>query len=318
MGHDDRCVWNRPPVVKWINMAGQTSQWTMHESHCESAESLGLRALDTTSKRFMNYKSDAAEAQPDDDACQLEQNSYTYLPCWSVILQTNSAYVGVIGTCNHLFHHPLIAWTTQAFQQPPSPSAKGWRETKLLCDPRGSCDLYTPIIQYPCQLCRSRSTGNLVGFLWNVIQSISIKCTSWGNSKDLHRWTTMAQNLLLAFYVNAVTPFQIQLSQVKYTHPPRDLLLSLPNGRRGDGMREKERDPKPSESLLTKWPESNNGNYSTAMHSFLKESVFTVQHAVSHPPSSYWSSASENGKTGARRRIKCCSDVNNQMLNIRR
>lgn len=47
--------------------------------------------------------------------------------------------------------------------------------------------------------------------------------------------------LTLAFYVNAVTPFQIQLSQVKYTHPPRDLHPLL-NGRRGNGKMEKERE----------------------------------------------------------------------------
>lgn len=28
MGHDDRHIWNRPPAVKWINMAGQT--WMSH------------------------------------------------------------------------------------------------------------------------------------------------------------------------------------------------------------------------------------------------------------------------------------------------
>lgn len=37
----------------------------------------------------------------------------------------------------------------------------------------------------------------------------------------------------LGFYVDAPTPFQIQLSQVKYTHPPR----VLPHGRRGGGER---------------------------------------------------------------------------------
>lgn len=50
------------------------------------------------------------------------------------------------------------------------------------------------------------------------------------------------KKLSLAFYVNALTPFQIQLSQVKHTHPPHVLLLSLPHGRRGGEEKERERE----------------------------------------------------------------------------
>lgn len=80
----------------------------------------------------------------------------------------------------------------------------------------------------------------------------------------------------LRMYVNAHTPFQILLSQVKSPSPLHILLPPCPMG--GGVVVVVEKDAKPSESLLTKWPKSSKGNYSTMMHSFSTEDTITVQH----------------------------------------
>lgn len=68
----------------------------------------------------------------------------------------------------------------------------------------------------------------------------------------------------------------------KYSSPksntPIPLIFSSSPCPMGGGVVERERDPKPSESLLTKWPERSKGNYSTMMHSSSKEDTITVQH----------------------------------------
>lgn len=70
---------------------------------------------------------------------------------------------------------------------------------------------------------------------------------------------------LLPLLPNSALPSQTHPSPPSCCPPPP----LLPPGRRGGS--ERERDPKPSESLLTKWPESSKSNYSTMMHSSSEE-----------------------------------------------
>lgn len=76
-----------------------------------------------------------------------------------------------------------------------------------------------------------------------------------------------------------IPPFR--LSSPK-SNTPIPLVFSSSPCPMGGGVlerpRERERDPKPSESLLTKWPERSKGNYSTMMHSSSKEDIITAQH----------------------------------------
>lgn len=81
---------------------------------------------------------------------------------------------------------------------------------------------------------------------WNAHHSISTSSWDEGGTAVIKakQWLSLCDKKTLAFYVNARSPFQTQLSQVKHTHPPRVLLLSLPHGRRGAGEAERERERK--------------------------------------------------------------------------
>lgn len=141
------------------------------------------------------------------------------------------------------------------------------------CQSRDSIqgDHVTPIIQYTSVLSRSLSIGKLN-------HGISVEC----QQKHQHQLSIRRRNdcritkqgistenkLRLAIHVNAHTPFQILLSQVKYPSPSCSPPLLIPWEEGSWG--ERERNPKPPESLLTKWPERSEGSYSTMMRSLSK------------------------------------------------
>lgn len=68
--------------------------------------------------------------------------------------------------------------------------------------------------------------------------------------------------------------------QLKHTHPPLVLLSSSPHGGRGGGGGGGAGDPKPSESLLTKWSVRSKGNYSTTLHSSSEDTVAPAEPGI--------------------------------------